>query len=184
MSRRPIRWRRFQSTRPMRGETAAAPGAGAWRSHFNPLAPCGARRGRRYSRCFQRISIHSPHAGRDGDLIPQPVGLVDISIHSPHAGRDNRDQRPREEYEISIHSPHAGRDQGQHIPYPQADDFNPLAPCGARRAAACPSWGTSYFNPLAPCGARRPQWLVAEGRPGISIHSPHAGRDSACFAMV
>jgi len=34
-----------------------------------------------------------------------------------------------------------------------------------------------YFNPLSPCGERRQamQYLVTS--PGISIHSPHAGRD-------
>ena len=34
-------------------------------------------------------------------------------------------------------------------------NFNPRAPCGARRGrAVCGSSG-SYFNPRAPCGARR-----------------------------
>ena len=80
---------------------------------------------------------------------------------------------------ISIHSPRAGRDVNR--PYERIltmPDFNPLAPCGARRQAArrfyrpphisihSPRAGRDrcrpaarrpqcYFNPLAPCGARR-----------------------------
>ena len=34
-------------------------------------------------------------------------------------------------------------------------DFNPRAPCGARRAWSTPSRTISHFNPRAPCGARR-----------------------------
>ena len=33
------------------------------------------------------ISIHAPHAGRDGTIKPVLASLI-ISIHAPHAGRD------------------------------------------------------------------------------------------------
>ena len=57
------------------------------------------------------ISIHAPHAGRDG-LIYSNMGIGYISIHAPHAGRDV----PQTWYDynddgISIHAPHAGRDE-------------------------------------------------------------------------
>ena len=35
----------------------------------------------------------------------------------------------------------------------------------------------SDFNPRAPCGARRPQRGIASPPAGISIHAPHTGRD-------
>ena len=78
------------------------------------------------------ISIHAPHAGRDGN--GDSVGQRHfISIHAPHAGRDCIDAiaaaltcqfqstRPmrgatdyadvvRKTLAISIHAPHAGRD--------------------------------------------------------------------------
>ena len=57
---------RFQSTRPMRGATQSAPPGGFHPADFNPRAPCGARRDRRYKAKFREvISIHAPHAGRD-----------------------------------------------------------------------------------------------------------------------
>ena len=80
---------------------------------------------------------------------------------------------------ISIHAPLAGRDE-RGLPTDRAGskDFNPRAPCGARRqrkgTAACarkfqstrplrgatsalPPFSTAphYFNPRAPCGARQ-----------------------------
>ena len=58
--------RRFQSTRPLRGETKSVPECCRAMVFFNPLAPCGAR-----------------HAS-----MQQAYGLSDFSIHSPLAGRD------------------------------------------------------------------------------------------------
>jgi len=58
-------------------------------------------------------------------------------------------------------------------------NFNPRAPCGARRVHSSCGWaGRQHFNPRAPCGARRalsesPLWYIR-----ISIHAPHAGRDA------
>ena len=126
--------RTFQSTRPMRGATLCgrlpihsilisihAPHAGRdtrkWRrtsslQHFNPRAPCGARRAELWT-CYRggKISIHAPHAGRDlrGVMLQASKGVfqstrpmrgatrkhphgpcgVCISIHAPHAGRDH-----------------------------------------------------------------------------------------------
>ena len=56
----------FQSTRPSRGETIA---------HFGGYA-------------HQKISIHSPLAGRDGEGDRGAKRSDGISIHSPLAGRD------------------------------------------------------------------------------------------------
>ena len=57
------------------------------------------------------ISIHSPHAGRDGMLFRDRGCDVRISIHSPHAGRDFVSASYQDDDGISIHSPHAGRDK-------------------------------------------------------------------------
>ena len=79
-------------------------------------------------------------------------------------------------------------------------DFNPRAPCGARRRAVIASVQSRYFNPRAPCGARQDEmregFVPAEfqstrpvrgatvkaarlaARAKISIHAPRAGRDS------
>ena len=79
-----------------------------------------------------RISIHAPHAGRDGCNMTvhrdyavfqstRPMrgatlvavlghGRLNISIHAPHAGRDYEAGLGDDALDISIHAPHAGRD--------------------------------------------------------------------------
>ena len=191
----------FQSTRPVRGETADewraltmsfisihSPRAGRdspestcrrWRQNFNPLAPCGARRGHLCD--YQEktmISIHSPRAGRDlPALLPTPCAPVFQSTR-PVRGETRQD-----------------RSRGGDL-----HDFNPLAPCGARRVhskiylqakrfqstrpvrgetarSAAPRKVDGDFNPLAPCGARHRLPGVRVSSAEISIHSPRAGRD-------
>ena len=129
------RWRKFQSTLPMRGATSTkylierqryisihAPHAGSDTSplscfsiakNFNPRSPCGERRGRL---CLAlraaQISIHAPHAGSD-PLSWSSTRRLPISIHAPHAGSD-QDCRPRfHAGSISIHAPHAGSDKAR-----------------------------------------------------------------------
>ena len=149
----------FQSTRPMRGATVQYLHTFSGEEDFNPRAPCGARRAERTDG-IQRdcISIHAPHAGRD-------CLLVHIVHRSGH--------------------------------------FNPRAPCGARRSgvpllpiekdlfqSTRPMRGATtrgrasllcliHFNPRAPCGAR-PLKSSIWRYDTISIHAPHAGRDSKC----
>ena len=150
-------FRIFQSTRPVRGATWRR----SRRSHrapdFNPRAPCGARRGFVATGYHLRvISIHAPRAGRD--VHHGPAGLVGS---------------------ISIHAPRAGRDSALSSLLALSPDFNPRAPCGARRLPWTPgssrlrfqstrpvrgATGPSlcagacgvHFNPRAPCGARPP----------------------------
>ena len=120
-------------------------------------APCGARR-KRIDRGVGegRISIHVPLAGHDGVSVQWLLGI-----------------------DISIHVPLARHDETMAALTARRIDFNPRAPCGARRRgefyqggrhaifqSTCPLRGTTrssmatrpswrYFNPRAPCGARR-----------------------------
>ena len=101
-----------------------------------------------------------------------------ISIHSPCVGRDIRGEydRAAKKY-ISIHSPRVGRDKCTWSPCRIALNFNPLAPCGARRFGRLRSAVSQHFNPLAPCGARHVLHLFIVVLLRISIHSPRLGRD-------
>ena len=102
----------FQSTLPMRGETKRQERLHTIRAYFNPLSPCGERRrGRSDYIRFERISIHSPHAGRDLMM----MGILSFKIVSfqstlPMRGETISNDRINKEIYISIHSPHAGRD--------------------------------------------------------------------------
>ena len=101
----------FQSTRPLRGATDAGRDDGIRPQHFNPRAPCGARRLRNVVFVdAEGISIHAPLAGRDGGSAAPGVGPRRISIHAPLAGRDHDHHGIRHQRDISIHAPLAGRD--------------------------------------------------------------------------
>ena len=123
--------------------------------NFNPLSPHGERpRWKLGDMIGVSISIHSPHTGRDRDLLSGCVGLLDISIHSPHTGRDHDSPCSSLPDAISIHSPHTGRDTSGthralepwisiHSPHTGRDDHGDLRQ---------PRWGD--FNPLSPHGER------------------------------
>ena len=149
---------RFQPTRPLRGATALKRGA---------QRPGG-------------ISTHAPLAGRDSYHLHNWDPADDISTHAPLAGRDRvvlahgtgssvfQPTRPlrgattdihdgRRKTPISTHAPLAGRDKhGPFSGFRRRGDFNPRAPCGARRQSG------GGLNP----------------RRRISTHAPLAGRDS------
>ena len=100
-----------------------------------------------------------------------------ISIHAPRVGRDPGSRRAAYLKGISIHAPRVGRDAAVITNIIDTVDFNPRAPCGARRrhrvgkrperdiSIHAPRVGRdvtdisagkarSHFNPRAPCGAR------------------------------
>ena len=166
----------FQSTLPTRGETR--------RSIWKALS--------------RKISIHSPHTGRDS-IIMQVIKNSKISIHSPHTGRDRGGCPMSAHAKISIHSPHTGRDKSPRSSASLLVYFNPLSPHGERPRRRRRRRRTGNFNPLSPHGERRrsrwsapwptgfqstlPAWgetlnrMKDMGFNIISIHSPRMGRD-------
>ena len=130
--------------------------------HFNPRAPCGARPDF-LQRCRIKILFQSTRPLRGATAyFYQTVFLCPISIHAPLAGRDLRILRSH----LTSHT-----------------DFNPRAPCGARRQRATYCKGGVYFNPRAPCGARQDATEKAGDKAAISIHAPLAGRDNSAGAL-
>ena len=168
----------FQSTRPLRGATAAGMVLSPPRPHFNPRAPCGARRDRRrgdYARAD--ISIHAPLAGRDSGR-PRWQVQAHISIHAPLAGRDcrhdfsdisaSRFQSTRPLRGATIHGSHekAGRNH-----------FNPRAPCGARLKELQDRLTEIAFQSTRPLRGATFQGIPFGLSCKISIHAPLAGCD-------
>ena len=118
---------------PLAGRDASFTTCWSVQENFNPRAPCGARHLRH---------DHDRHGGH-------------ISTHAPLAGRDDADGDTLTVVEISTHAPLAGRDWGLVMSWTMNIDFNPRAPCGARRSITTDGCGVRiYFNPRAPCGAR------------------------------
>ena len=147
---------KFQSTRPLRGATPAVLTYTFIIAYFNPRAPCGARPqggNNMYNRI--RISIHAPLAGRDVQLRGHHVQLRDFNPRAPCGARlvfrkflswrttfqSTRPLRGATAHKqvclvipiISIHAPLAGRDRKCSGAAAADRNFNPRAPCGARR---------------------------------------------------
>ena len=86
----------FQSTRPVWGATRAD----GWRryvlQHFNPRAPCGARRrGRLAAHAgMANFNPRAPCGARLGPALSLSPSLL-ISIHAPRVGRDQGREPPR-----------------------------------------------------------------------------------------
>ena len=130
----------------------------AWQRglYFNPRAPCGARP--RYSCYNSHLARFQPTRPLRGATLVVPLALcvAVISTHAPLAGRDGLSAMFGAGSAISTHAPLAGRD----------------IPAIAMRT------NTRNFNPRAPCGARRATGLTNYSNLHISTHAPLAGRDS------
>ena len=161
----------------MRGATGARWSISGVTSYFNPRAPCGARRRYRCD-CAFLIQFQSTRPMRGATQVFS-VSQIDstISIHAPHAGRDLNLWR------LSALS---------------VTNFNPRAPCGARRgyrglaiyftkiSIHAPRAGRDNvlplhhpaipdFNPRAPCGRDQTHRDAPPPEQIISIHAPRAG---------
>ena len=146
----------FQSTRPVRGETFSIADLHQVATDFNPLAPCGARPSCSLtsmdSRKFQStrpVRGETRHRG-------QKVFFNGISIHSPRAGRDIC----RPVYDIVLLLFQSTRPvRGETLlRMSKAGEWRiSIHSPRAGRDWCARSSGRSirYFNPLAPCGARR-----------------------------
>ncbi len=78
----------FQSTRPMRGATYCTPAQRFSGDHFNPRAPCGARpRTVRPRVIILEFQSTRPMRGATFPSLHEDTHAA-ISIHAPHAGRD------------------------------------------------------------------------------------------------
>ena len=170
----------FQPTRPLRGATDIRLDIRLPQKQFQPTRPLrGATTSFVMSTTISRaISTHAPLAGRDG--------VVAHIAESPA---------------ISTHAPLAGRDAAASSLLPFFFDFNPRAPCGARRQALPRVLGGEGFQPTRPLrGATRLCRCTTSRRSGfqptrplrgatesyhctggdderISTHAPLAGRD-------
>ena len=152
---------------------------------------------------LQGISIHAPRVGRDSKGISIAFDFNRFQSTRPVWGATSYKPATCDSLLISIHAPRVGRDHASGMEIVSLSDFNPRAPCGARRRKRRHRSGhCRNFNPRAPCGARhlpperheeilrfqstRPVWgATCADSAGhisdhvISIHAPRVGRDFA-----
>ena len=174
------RWPVFQPTRPLRGATilGTALHTGIEISTHAPLA------GRDVSTMLliTPISPFQPTRPLRGATLTNPKTFkwFFISTHAPLAGRDDIQPVERKALDqISTHAPLAGRDAFRHLAKYMMGIFQPTRPLrGATWSGGFPSFKAVNFNPRAPCGARRFHLLSNKHHDTISTHAPLAGRDS------
>ena len=147
----------FQLTRPVRGEPFAVFYRISAVFNFNSLAPCGANpRGRRAAASMPSFQLTRPVRGEPDDD-DECIYAWSISTHSPRAGRT---YTPLFEYElhcISTHSPRAGRTD----------------------LTSSSSISLNTFQLTRPVRGEPAYKLLNDCDTAISTHSPRAGRTRA-----
>ena len=124
----------FQPTRPLRGATC-----------------CLLRLPHR-----QAISTHAPLAGRDIMSMTLVPDILNFNPRAPCGARLDRDTSNSTLILISTHAPLAGRDRVSSPPRSLRSRFQPTRPLrGATGPSPTSSLPLINFNPRAPCGARR-----------------------------
>ena len=170
----------FQSTRPMRGATNEQWGC-KWISHyFNPRAPCGARLKRR-SIIRTKLTFQSTRPMRGATMRSKSSGspLAIFQSTRPMRGATIMDWFGDTFFIISIHAPHAGRDRAACMAGISTYIFQSTRPMrGATRRLAKSSGKISAFQSTRPMRGATAISAALDELEAISIHAPHAGRDS------
>ena len=124
-------------------------------AHFNPRTPCGVRLGvRKIVHRLKNFNPRTPCGARPA--FPQRAGTGrSFQSTRPLRGATSKLTSGSPFFFISIHAPLAGRDH----------------------CVRCSRQARNDFNPRAPCGARRENIIAGGDLYGISIHAPLAGRD-------
>ena len=152
----------FNPRAPCGARLSVVFGMGVINNDFNPRAPCGARqKNRLYQKQKQNISTHAPLAGRDLTIHVLVLYIL-ISTHAPLAGRDPMMQATR------LHT----------------KNFNPRAPCGARRWCNGSTSRSERISTHAPLAGRDRKRGERKTFVIISTHAPLAGRDFLSFALA
>ena len=132
-------------------------------ANFNPRAPCGARLmllSQFYT--LTDISIHAPRVGRDRNGAPAPPPSRYFNPRAPCGARLYSASGVYSQTMISIHAPRVGRDLAFDISRSSPAIFQSTRPVwGATRVALIQQYGIRNFNPRAPCGARRAEVIFA-----------------------
>ena len=104
---------------------------------------------------IDQVSIHTPHAGSDGDASSQDTVFI-VSIHTPHAGSDL--MRPLYQLLLNL--------------------FQSTLPM---RGVTFSEWDFDKLNLVSihtpHAGSDLRLWQLRVGNQAVSIHTPHAGSD-------
>ena len=170
---------RYFNPRAPCGARLCARGFGRGHCNFNPRAPCGARREQqRRSRAEKQYFNPRAPCGARRLECKTPISSMNFNPRAPCGARPITVVITSPDRTFQSTRPMRGATTKPEYQYAIIENFNPRAPCGARPTARGTICGRGYFNPRAPCGARLPVPLPVLAGLEISIHAPHAGRDS------
>ena len=146
----------FQSTLPIREETAAQIEKTRSKADFNPLFPYGKRHGRRRrSSRWPKFQSTLPIREETADRRGAGGASKNFNPLFPY-GKRHRGHPPSAGGGISIHSSHTGRDLAGHAKASAVGAFQSTLPIREETGAEA----------------------AEQGHGAISIHSSHTGRDS------
>ena len=126
-----------------------------------------------------RISTHAPLAGRDGGILGAARAVcAHFNPRAPCGARLSTPPIPHRSYQFQPTRPLRGATCLMLFPCKIELVFQPTRPLrGATAVNRCRRRAYQNFNPRAPCGARR-RWKDRKlRRADISTHAPLAGRD-------
>ena len=146
----------FQSPRPLRGATTTGSKNQRAIPHFNPRAPCGARRsGARSTIFIETFQSPRPLRGATGDRRGRRQRDQNFNPRAPCGAR----HRQRTRILVRFH-------------------FNPRAPCGARQHGPLRRRRNRHrFQPTRPLRGATIERIAGEHLFEISTHAPLTGRD-------
>ena len=124
------------------------------------------------------ISIHAPHAGRDGVRPKMLMTWSNFNPRAPCGARLFSSSFSSIGSEFQSTRPMRGATPARIISLRPICEFQSTRPMrGATTQQSRLSGLEKNFNPRAPCGARPIFGPYILGQLTISIHAPHAGRD-------
>ena len=141
--------KRFQSTLPAKGATAAPRRKHGGIRFQSTLPAKGATGSGRYFGGVNHISIHAPREGSD-HLDNSMEGSMYISIHAPREGSDGRRRCIFHLQAISIHAPREGSDARHGRPPRAWYHFNPRSPRRERQFKSVETTERETFQSTLP----------------------------------
>ena len=127
-------YKKFQSTRPIRGATPRQQEICPEQEDFNPRAPYGARQPERLAHPPEKtFQSTRPIRGATSAFSRLMACFTYFNPRAPYGARPEFFINIKGLRKISIHAPHTGRDHPHKADNDIRPNFNPRAPYGARQ---------------------------------------------------
>ena len=147
--------------------------------HFNPRAPCGARR--EQARATRKSDYFNPRApcGARPSQTGKIITNINFNPRAPCGARQEQQHQKGRKNQISTHAPLAGRDHGGNGAYDRKERISTHAPLAGRDVYSFFVPIAAYlFQPTRPLRGATDTGDTPSAWAKISTHAPLAGRDT------